>query len=68
MPSVRVNAVVRLKEDELAHCLRRGTEGVVVSVWLSSGGLLCEVEFPNPAKSSPAIRALLRALQLEVVE
>jgi hypothetical protein len=67
MPSVRVDAVVCLKEDDPAHSLRRGARGVVVSVWLSSGGFLCEVEFPNSAKS-PAVRALLRAQQLEVVE
>jgi len=70
MPSVRVDAVVRLKEDEPTHSLRRGAKGLVVSVWLSSGGFLCEVEFRNSAHrpKSPAVRALLRAEQLEVVE
>jgi hypothetical protein len=67
MPSVLANAVVRLQEDDPTHALKRGTEGVVVCVWPSSNGLLCEVEFPSPGKS-PAIRALLRSQQLEVVE
>jgi len=67
MPSIHVDAVVRLKEDDPLHSLRCGTKGVVVSVWLSAGGFLCEVEFPNSAKV-PAVRALLRAEQLEVVE
>jgi hypothetical protein len=68
MPSVRVDAVVRLKEDEPVHSLGRGAKGVVVGVWLTTGGLLCEVEFPHPTKLSPPIRALLRSPQLEVVE
>ena len=68
MPSVRVDAAVRLKEDDPSHSLQRGAKGVVVSVWLSSGGLLCEVEFSNSSKLSPAVRALLRAQQLEVLE
>ena len=75
MQSIHVDAMVRLKEDEPTHALRRGAKGVVVSVWLSSGGFLCEVEFPNSAppktpspKTAPAVRALLRAQQLEVVK
>lgn len=64
---VRIDAVVRLKEDDPTHALRHGARGVVVAIWLSPGGLLCEVEFPNVA-TSPAIRALLRSQQLEVVE
>jgi hypothetical protein len=68
MPTLHVDQLVRLKEDDPTHTLKRGEEGVVVSVWLSSGGLLCEVEFSNSAKLSPAVRALLRAQQLEVVE
>jgi len=69
MSSVRVDAVVCLKEDDPTHALRRGAKGVVVSVWLSSGGLLCEVEFPNsdPPAKAPAVRALFRGQQLEVV-
>jgi hypothetical protein len=67
MPSVRVDALVRLKEDDPSHSLRRGAQGVVVSVWLSTRGFLCEVEFPNSDKCT-AIRALFRAQQLEVVE
>ena len=69
MPSIHVDAVVCLKEDDAPHSLSRGARGVVVSVWLSTGGFLCEVEFPNSATApkSPPIRALLRAQQLEVV-
>jgi hypothetical protein len=68
MPSVRVDAVVRLKADDPSHSLRRGAQGVVVSLWLLSDGFLCEVEFPNPTKPSYAIRVLLRSQQLEVAE
>ena len=67
MPTVRVDAFVWLKEDDPVHSLRRGAKGVVVSVWLSSRGLLCEVEFPK-AQGAPAVRALLRAEQLEVAQ
>jgi hypothetical protein len=67
MPSVRIDAVVRLKEDDPSHSLSRGAHGVVKSLWLSPGGFLCEVEFPSAGKS-PAVRALLRAQQLEIVE
>jgi hypothetical protein len=63
----RVNVDVRLKEDDVTHALKRGAKGVVVSVWLSSSGFLCEVEFPNLIKSSPAVRALFHAEQLEVI-
>jgi hypothetical protein len=65
MPSIHVDAVVRLKEDDPAHQLCCGDEGIVVSVWLSSG-FLCEVEFRKSA-GSPAVRALLRAEQLEIL-
>ena len=67
MPSVRVNALVRLKEDDPTHGVRRGAQGTVVSVWLSPRGFLCEVEFPN-GNGPPAVRALLRAEQLEIAE
>jgi hypothetical protein len=66
MPSIHVDAVVGLKEDDPTHQLRRGDRGVVVSVWLSSS-FLCEVEFRKSA-GSPAVRALLRAEQLEIVD
>ena len=68
MPTLHVDQLVRLKEDDPTHSLKCGAKGVVVSVWLSSGGLLCEVEFSNSSKLSPAVRALLRAQQLEVLE
>ena len=70
MPSIHVDAIVCLKEDEPTHSLRRGAKGIVVGVWLSPGGFLCEVEFPNtpPPPKNPAVRALLRAQQLEVVD
>lgn len=67
MPPAHIDAVVRLKEDVPALELCRGDEGVVVSVWLSPGDFLCEVEFFKP-RSAPAIRTLLQAGQLEVVE
>ena len=67
MPPVHIDSVVRLKEDVPTFSLRRGDEGVVVSVWLSPGDFSYEVKFPKSAKS-PAVRALLRAQQLEVVE
>lgn len=67
MPSIHVDAMVRLKEDDPSHALRCGAKGVVVGVWLSPGGFLCEVEFPNSGEAS-AVRALLRAEQLEIVE
>lgn len=66
MPSIHVGTEVRLKEDDPTHELRCGDGGVVVSVWLSSG-FLCEVEFRKSAKS-PAVRALLRAEQLEIAK
>ena len=65
MPSIHVDAVVRLKADVPIHQLCRGDKGVVVSVWLSSG-FLCEVEFRKSARS-PAVRALLHAEQLEIL-
>lgn len=67
MPSAHIDAVVRLKEDLPTLELRRGEQGVVVSVWLSPGDFLCEVEFSKPLQQ-PAVRALLHAGQLEVVE
>jgi hypothetical protein len=66
MPSVHVDAVVRLKEDVPIHGLCCGDKGVVVSAWLSSG-FLCEVEFRKSARS-PAVRALLHAEQLDIVD
>lgn len=67
MPPVHVDARVRLKEELPALWLHRGQQGVVVSVWLSPGDFFYEVEFPKAGKS-PAVRALLHAQQLEVVE
>ncbi len=67
MPPVRVDAEVRLKEDDCLHALPRGAIGVVVGVWLSPRGMLCEVEFPKPVRPA-AVRALLHAQQLEVIE
>lgn len=66
MPPIRVNALVRLKEDVPEPRLSRGDEGVVQSVWLSSNGFFCEVEFRNNG-SPGAVRTLLLAEQLEVV-
>ena len=66
MPSVRVDAVVRLKEDIPSPPLRCGAKGVVLSVWLSLGGLLCEVEF-GQSRAAGAVRALVRTDQLEIV-
>lgn len=67
MLPVRIDAVVRLKEDLPTHELQRGDQGVVVSIWLSPGDFLCEVEFLNSGHSHP-VRTLLHAGQLEVVE
>lgn len=67
MPPAHIDAVVRLTEDVPGLDLRRGDQGVVVSVWLSPGELLCEVEFSNSRHSRP-VRTLLRAGQLDVVE
>ncbi len=67
MPPAHIDAVVRLKEDVPTLELRRGDQGVVVSVWLSPGDFLCEVEFSKP-RQGPAVRTLLHAGQLEVVE
>ncbi len=67
MPPAHIDAVVRLKEDVPTLDLRRGDEGVVVSIWLSPGDLQCEVEFKRLGRSG-TVRALLRTLQLEVVE
>lgn len=67
MPSAHVDAVVRLNEDVPAQSLRCGSEGVVVSIWLSPGNFFYEVEFPGSGESF-AVRALLRAEQLEVVK
>lgn len=66
MPAAHIESVVRLKEDVPDHGLRRGDEGVVVSIWLSPGDFLCEVEFATLSQARP-VRALLRAGQLEVV-
>jgi hypothetical protein len=46
--------------------LRCGDEGVVVSVWLSPGDILYEVQFRKSGGGS-VVRAQLRAQQLEVV-
>lgn len=67
MTSPHVNAVVRLRVDVPTLGLRGGEEGVVVSVWISPGEFHFEVEFPQPG-GSPAVRARLRAEQLEVVK
>jgi hypothetical protein len=67
MPPAHIDAVVRLKEDVPTLELRRGDQGVVVSVWLSPGDFLCEVEFSDSGHGRP-VRTLLRAGQLEVVE
>jgi hypothetical protein len=66
MPSVHVDAVVRLKEDMHARRLHSGDQGVVLAVWLSHDGFLCEVVFPGSSGDLP-VRALLRPTQLEVV-
>ena len=66
MTPVHVNSVVRLKMDVPTLYLQCGAEGTVVSVWLAPGDFLYEVEFGRSAKSA-AVRALLRAEQLEVV-
>ena len=67
MPPAHINAVVRLTDDVPALELRRGDQGVVVSIWLSPGDFLCEVEFSDSDHRGP-VRKLLRAGQLEVVE
>ncbi|MCC6681410.1 MAG: DUF4926 domain-containing protein [Phycisphaeraceae bacterium] len=67
MPPAHIDAVVRLKEDVPTVELQRGDQGIVVSIWLSPGEFLCEVEFSNSGHSRPR-RTLLRAGQLEVVE
>jgi hypothetical protein len=67
MPTAHIDAVVRLKEDVPTLYLQRGDQGVVVSIWLSPGDFLCEVEFRKPIQSQP-VRTLLRAGQLEVIE
>lgn len=67
MTSPHVNAVVRLRGDVPQLELRCGDTGVVVSVWISPGEFQFEVEFPQPG-GFPAVRARLRAEQLEVVK
>lgn len=67
MTPIRIHAVVRLTEDVPSLVLRRGAEGVVVSVWLGPGDLFYEVEFPKSVESA-AVRTLFRVQQLEVVE
>ncbi len=67
MPPAHINATVRLLEDVPGLDLQRGDQGVVVSVWLSPGDFLYEVEF-SISRRSPTVRTLLRAGQLEVVE
>lgn len=67
MPSAHVDALVRLKEDVRSLRLWRGDRGVVLSIWLSSGESLYEVEFEQLG-ASPPLRTLLRNGQLEVVE
>ena len=66
MPLTHINAVVRLIEEVPKLRLRCGREGVVVSVWLSPGDFYFEVQF-HRANRFPAVRALLRGEQLEVV-
>ena len=67
MTSPHVDAVIRLTVDVPTQGLRCGDEGVVVGVWISPGDFQFEVEFHKTA-DSPAVRARLRAEQLEVVE
>lgn len=67
MFSAHIDAVVRLKADVPTLSLPCGSEGVVVSVWLSPDNFFYEVEFAKPGES-PAVRALLRAEELEVVQ
>jgi hypothetical protein len=66
VPQIQVDSVVRLKADVPEHELSRGDEGVVMTVWLSPRELSCEVEFRR-TDGGPAVRALLRAAQVEVV-
>ena len=67
MRSPHVDAVVRLTVDVPELGLRCGAEGVVVSVWISPRDFHFEVEFHQPA-GGRAVRALLRAEQLQVVK
>jgi hypothetical protein len=67
MSSAPVNAVVRLKEDIPGLCLGCGADGIVVKAWVAPAGFFYEVEFTRSV-TFPAVRALLRAEQLEVVE
>ena len=67
MTSIRINAVVRLKEDVPELRLNCGDKGVVASVWISSAGLHFEVEFPSSA-DTPAVYARLLSEQLELVD
>lgn len=67
MPPAHVDAVVRVKEDIRALQLKRGDQGVVLSIWLSPGDFLYEVEFPRPG-ASRSLRTLLPNGQLEVVK
>jgi hypothetical protein len=66
MPFTHINAIVRLKTDVPEHQLRRGDEGVIVSVWLLPGDFRFQVEFYR-ANGSCAVYARLCANQLEVV-
>jgi len=68
MPPARLGAVVRLMHELPSLSLPRGAQGVVVSIWLAPAGLLCEVDFGWRATPAGAVRALLRADQLELVE
>lgn len=67
MSPAHIDAIVHLKEDVPALGLVSGDRGVVMSVWLAPSGFCCEVEF-RKAGGAPAVRTLLRAEQLEVVE
>jgi hypothetical protein len=67
MPAAHLDAVVRLKEAIPAYHLQRGEEGVVVGVWLVSGGFRYEVEFREPGQPY-GVPVLLCAKQIEVVE
>lgn len=67
MPTAHIDAVVRLKEDVPPLRLQRGDQGIVVSIWLSPGDFLCEVEF-RKLDQDHAVRTLLRAGQLEVID
>lgn len=66
MPFTHINAIVRLKVDVPEFQLRRGDEGVIVSVWLLPGDFRFQVEFYKPSGSGE-VCAKLCANQLEVI-